>query len=128
MIKLEIQTDREPIWKEHNGVEYIEMIITGLKSTEAIISYYTKGCEMMLERPDKNVMVYIDKRGVKVNTKTMRMLQEIGKNTQRAIKKSVLVGNPGISAVMFKLYVAYTRSPVKFFTNPDAALKYLTDS
>jgi len=127
MEKLELHPDRLPIWKTHNGVEYIEMIITGLKSTEKIISYYAKGCEMMLQKPDKSVMVYTDTRGVKINTTTMRILQEIGKNTQRAVKKSALVGNPGISVVMHKLYVAYTRSPVKFFTNPDVALKYLTE-
>ena len=118
--------NRMPEWKFYNGIEYLEMIITGFKTPEEMLLYYTEGCRMILERPDKSVNVFTDTRGIKISTKTMRKAQEIGKTAQRAIKKSAMIGAPGITVVMLKLYINFTRSPVKFFTNPNIALEYLT--
>ncbi|MBW1298599.1 hypothetical protein [Aquimarina litoralis] len=119
---------KQPQWKHANNIEYIEMDFTSYKSDELIIRHYTEACDMILKRPDKSSRVLVNAKGVIISTKTMRVIKEIGKRTQRGVKKSAIVGTLGITTLMMKIYVSYTGSPVKFFTDREAAIKYLINN
>ncbi|AUS06139.1 hypothetical protein [Pseudotamlana carrageenivorans] len=115
-----------PTWKHHNNVEYINMDFSKLSSDEMVINFFADTLDLVLQRPDKSVRVFADVKSIKIKPSTMRVLKEYGKKGQPKVKKSVMVGTVGLVSLLMKVYVNYTGSKMKFFTDYDIAMEYLT--
>ncbi|MBQ4820915.1 STAS/SEC14 domain-containing protein [Aquimarina sp. MMG016] len=116
-----------PTWKHHMNVEYIEIDFTGLYEEEDIIQCVSDAAEMGLQRPDKSVRALVYTKGMKTSPKAMRTIKKLGKLVQPKLKKSALVGSVGIVSLLMKIYISYTGSKIKFFTDKEAAIKYVTN-
>ncbi|MBW1298598.1 STAS/SEC14 domain-containing protein [Aquimarina litoralis] len=114
-----------PTWKHRMNVEYIEIDFSGLHTEEEVIQCVSDAAEMGLQRYDKTVRALVYAKGMKTSPKAMRTIKKLGKTVQPKLKKSALVGSVGIVSLLMKIYVSYTGSKIKFFTDREAAIKYL---
>lgn len=114
-----------PIWKHYKNVEYIEIDFRGLQTDEGFIKCVHDAAEMGLQRADKSVRALVLAKGMKTSPLAMRTIKKLGKQVQPKLKKSALVGSVGIVSLLMKIYINYTGSKIKFFTDKEAALKYL---
>jgi hypothetical protein len=114
-------------WQHYNNTEYIRIDFGSIKyNNEKAIEIFNESVDYGLERSDKSVRALILTQGVKLKPETVRVLKKIGKTIQPKMKKSAIVGAVGILNLLVKIYIAYTGSNLKFFTNEKAALEYLT--
>ena len=114
-----------PVWKHYMNIEYIKIDFRGLETDEGIIKCVHDAAEMGLQRPDKSVRALVIAKGMKTSPAAMRTIKKLGKQVQPKLKKSALVGSVGIVSLLMKIYISYTGSNIKFFTDEDAALGYL---
>lgn len=114
-----------PVWKYYENVEYIEIDFSGLTTEEEVINYVYKAVELGMQRPDKSIRAFVYAYQMKTSPFAMRTIKLLGKQIQPKIKKSVIVGSSGIISLLMKIYISYTRSKIKYFTDKDSAMKYL---
>ena len=114
-----------PTWKHHMNVEYIEIDFTGLYEDEDIIQCVADAVEMGLQREDKSIRALVYLKNSTTSPNAIRSIKKLGKQVQPKLKKSALVGSVGIMSLLMKIYVGYTGSKIKFFTDKHAAIKYL---
>lgn len=114
-----------PTWKHHMNVEYIEIDFSGLRSDDEVIKCVADAVELGLQRPDKSIRALVNTKGSKTSPLAMRTIKKLGKEVQPKLKKSALVGSVGIVSLLMKIYISYTGSKIKFFTDREAAIKYL---
>ncbi|OBQ54687.1 hypothetical protein VQ01_11105 [Tamlana sp. s12] len=115
-----------PVWKHHLNTEYIFINFSGLTTDREILNQIETAVAMGLERPDKSVRALVHIKGTRTNPGTTRKMAILGKMVQPKIKKSVLVGSSGFLSLLVKIYTSQTGSKIKFFTDMDVALEYLT--
>lgn len=115
----------KPIWRHYEGVEYIEINFTGLTSDEEVINYVSTALEMGLQRPNKSIRALVYAYKMKTSPVAMRTIKVLGKQVQPKIKKSAIVGASGILSLLMKIYISYTGSKIKYFTDKEIAMKYL---
>jgi hypothetical protein len=114
-------------WQYYNNTEYIRIDFGAIKyNNEKAIEIFNESVDFGLERSDKSVRALILTQGVKLKPETVRILKKIGKIVQPKMKKSAIVGAVGILNLLVKIYIAYTGSNLRFFTNEKSALEYLT--
>ncbi|MEW7289155.1 SpoIIAA family protein [Aquimarina penaris] len=116
-----------PTWKHYMNVEYIEIDFTGLYKDEDIIQCVADAVEMGLQRTDKSVRALVYLKNSKTSPNAIRIIKKLGKQVQPKLKKSALVGSVGIVSLLMKIYISYTGSKIKFFTDKEAAIKYLVN-
>jgi hypothetical protein len=116
-----------PEWKYYQGIEYIDIDFSGLYSDEQIIDYVSKAVEMGLQRSDKSVRAFVNVHQMKTSPTAMRSIKILGKQVQPKLKKSVVVGPSGIISLLMRIYISYTKSKIKYFTDRETAMKYLVN-
>ncbi|MDY8138023.1 STAS/SEC14 domain-containing protein [Aquimarina sp. 2201CG5-10] len=116
-----------PTWKHHMNVEYIEIDFTGLHRDEDVIQCVADAVEMGLQRSDKSVRALVYLKNSKTSPNAIRTIKKLGKMVQPKMNKSALVGSVGIVSLLMKIYISYTGSKIKFFTDKEAAIKYLAN-
>ncbi|WP_459212040.1 STAS/SEC14 domain-containing protein [Aquimarina rhabdastrellae] len=116
-----------PTWKHYRNVEYIEIDFRNLQTDEDIIRCVHEASEMGLQRQDKSVRALVNAKGIKTSPLAMRTIKKLGKQVQPKLKKSALVGSVGIVSLLMKIYINYTGSKIKFFTDEETAIKYLVN-
>ena len=114
-----------PVWKHYDNVEYIEIDFSGLTTDDEIIGYVYEAVEMGMQKPDKSIRAFVYAHRMKTSPKAMRTIKMLGKQVQPKMKKSVIVGSSGILSLLMKIYISYTKSKIKYFTDKEAAMKYL---
>ncbi|GAA0731273.1 hypothetical protein GCM10009430_43260 [Aquimarina litoralis] len=114
-----------PTWKHYMNIEYIEINFTGLRKDEDIIQCVADAVEMGLQREDKSVRALVYLKDSTTSPNAIRSIKKLGKMVQPKLKKSALVGSVGIVSLLMKIYISYTGSKIKFFTDKDAAIRYL---
>lgn len=127
MVDSASQVYTPPTWKHYRNVEYIEIDFTGLQKDEGFIRCVANAVEMGLQRSDKSVRALVYLKGSKTSPNAVRTIKKLGKLVQPKLKKSALVGSVGIVSLLMKIYISYTGSKIKFFTDKEAAIKYLTN-
>lgn len=105
-------------------MEYIHIDCSGLDDT-SFAQRTREAVNHGLKRPDRSVRALVIARNTKITPNGMRIISAEGKKVQPKLKKSALVGSVGLFSVLAKMYIAYTGSPFKFFTDLDRALDYL---
>lgn len=114
-----------PIWKHYLNTEYILIDFSGLETEADFVKQVADAVEMGMKRPDNSIRALMNVKGLKTTPKAIREMSSLGKKVQPKIKKSALVGSSGFTALLLKIYVAYTSSKMKFFTDKKLALEYL---
>ena len=114
-----------PVWKHYDNVEYIEIDFSGLTTDDEIINYVYEAVEMGMQKPDKSIRAFVYAYQMKTSPKAMRTIKMLGKQVQPKMKKSVIVGSSGILSLLMKIYISYTKSIIKYFTDKEAAMKIL---
>ncbi|WP_299212170.1 STAS/SEC14 domain-containing protein [uncultured Aquimarina sp.] len=127
MVDKESQIYMPPTWKHYMNVEYIQIDFTGLYKDEDIIKCVADAVEMGLQRSDKSVRALVYLKNSKTSPNAIRSIKKLGKLVQPKLKKSALVGSVGIVSLLMKIYISYTGSKIKFFTDKEAAIKYLAN-
>ncbi|MBU2951279.1 hypothetical protein KO493_11275 [Tamlana agarivorans] len=120
------QNLKQPEWKYHLNTEYIYVDFSGLETERQILDQIETAVAMGLERPDKSVRAMVSIKGLRTSPGTTRQMAVLGKKVQCKINKSVLVGSSGFVALLVKIYTSHTGSKIKFFTDTNVALEYLT--
>ncbi|KAB1069034.1 hypothetical protein F6U93_04580 [Tamlana haliotis] len=115
-----------PEWRHHLNTEYIYIDFSGLSSDHEILDQIELAVAMGLERPDKSVRAMVSIKGARTNHGTTRQMAVLGKKVQPKIKRSVIVGSNGFMALLVKIYTSNTGSKIKYFTDSNVALDYLT--
>lgn len=113
-------------WLYYKGKEYIRLDYTNLTDGELIIEMTRLAVNDSLKRENNTVLSLACTQGVRTTPLVMRELKRLGKMVQPKLKKSACVGPTGMLLVLLKLYISYTKSPMRFFTDEEAALEYLT--
>lgn len=117
-----------PVWKYYKDTEYIDIDFSNVLTDQDAIDLVTTSVKEGLKRPDKSIraLLSIQGKGRKVSPSAMRTIKVLGKEVQPKMHKSAIVGSVGMMTLLLKLYTSYTGSRMKFFTNKEAALNYLT--
>ncbi|CAL2059875.1 conserved hypothetical protein [Tenacibaculum sp. 190524A05c] len=115
----------DPVWKHYENVEYIEIDFSGLTTDDEIIDYVLKAVDLGMRRPDKSIRAFVYAYQMKTSPRAMRTIKMLGKQVQPKMKKSVIVGASGILSLLMKIYISYTKSNIKYFTDKETAMKYL---
>lgn len=121
-----MDTLKEPYWAIENNKEYIYIDFQGVSDDSSVMNQVLKALEMGLARKDKSVRALLITRGGKTSPAAMRIIKVLGKKVQPKIKKSAVVGSVGILSLLLKIYIAYTGSNMRFFTDEKKAINYLT--
>ena len=116
-----------PVWKYYDNVEYIDIDFSNLNTEEEVISCVSKAVEMGMQRADKSIRAFVNIHQMKTSPAAMRTIKLLGKQVQPKLKKSVVVGSLGIMSLLMKIYISYTKSKIKYFTDKETALKYLVN-
>ena len=116
----------DPNWDYFNGIEYINIDFRGITDDDEKINIVGKSVEMGLKKPDNSIRALLIVKGSKTTPSAMRVMKKEGKKVQSKMKKSAVVGSVGILSLLLRIYVAYTGSTMRFFTDEEAALKYIT--
>ena len=114
-----------PTWKHHMNVEYIEINFTGLQKDEDIIQCVSEAVDMAMPRPDKTVRALVFLKYSTTSPNAIRSIKKLGKKVQPKLKRSAVVGSVGIVSLLMKIYISYTGSKIRFFTDKETAIKYL---
>ena len=122
-----VKLKTEPVWKYHDNVEYIEIDFSGLTTDEEVINYVFKAVDMGMKRPDKSIRAFVYAHQMRTSPLAMRTIKILGKQIQPKMKKSVIVGSSGILSLLMKIYISYSKSKIKYFTDTASAMKYLTN-
>lgn len=115
-------------WTYYNNIEYIRIDFRKGKSDmdNNAIHIINDSVELGLEREDKSIRALILVQGTKIRPETIRIMKKIGKDVQPKMKKSAIVGAVGILSLLVRIYISYTGSSLRFFTNERSALEYIT--
>ncbi|MDO6736633.1 hypothetical protein [Wenyingzhuangia sp. 2_MG-2023] len=112
-------------WSVNKNVKYLIIDFTNVTNDDLGIRILHKAYEMCLLCPDKSVIIIGLAKGGKLTPTALRKVLKIGMEVQPKIKKSAVVGAVGMLSLLFRIYISYTRSKVKFFTDENAALSYI---
>lgn len=113
-------------WLYYKGIEYIRLDFSNLTDDETIIGMSRLTINDVLKRPDNSVLSLCYTKGVRTTPLVMRELQQVGKIVRPKLKKSACVGPTGLLVLLLRIYIAATGSPMRFFTDEESALEYLT--
>lgn len=112
-------------WSFKSKVDYLIVNYTDIREDFLAIEVAKKAYSMTKNLPDKSIRALILVKGGKISPKAMREIMVYGKESQVRVKKSAIVGVVGMASLLMRIYVSYTGSNVRFFTNEKDALKYV---
>ncbi|NIJ43958.1 hypothetical protein FHR24_000397 [Wenyingzhuangia heitensis] len=112
-------------WAVYNNVKYLLIDFRNVTDDDLGIRILNNAYDKCSTSPDKSVIILGLVKGARLTPSALRKLIKTGVDVQPKIKKSAVVGAVGIIPLLFRVYISYTGSKVKFFTSEEAALNYL---
>lgn len=119
---------KEPYWEVFDDIKYIRIDFEGLLNDDEKVVFLTKCAEMILDKEDNSVCALLGIRDNGISPSLINRIKELGKEIQPKMKKSAVVGSVGLLSLFLRTYIIYTGSNMKFFTNKNIALQYITSN
>lgn len=111
-------------WRIYKGIEYMHLEFTDLTAEEAIVRARDGRIETC-KRPDTSVLALVVATRSNITPLALRDIRAEGLKTQSKFIRSAIVGSTGLTHLLTRLYIQFTGSQMKFFTDYEAAMEYL---
>ncbi|NIJ43957.1 hypothetical protein FHR24_000396 [Wenyingzhuangia heitensis] len=115
----------EVSWRVKNNNKFLKVDFSNVKSDVAAVLVAKNAFNSCIPCENKTVRALVVVNGGQITPMAMREIMEMGKNVQDKLKKSAIVGVVGMLSLLFRIYMSYTGSKLRFFTDESAALEYI---
>lgn len=107
------------------GVEYLKLDYSEVLNDKEAIEITKEAYKISMNRADKSIRALTIVRNGKLSPNAMRKITKIGAKAQPKVYRSAVVGKMGVLPLLLNIYVLYTGSKIRFFTEESAALDYI---
>jgi hypothetical protein len=114
-------------WIEHRGRKVLFFDYRNQKTDQELIATLEAGSAMMqpLAAP---ALLYNDFEGSVIGSAYMKRVKQVGRNNQRLIGRSALIGISGLKTIFFNAYLRATgERHTRAFRTRDEALDFLVE-